>query len=133
MPKPILLLPLAAAAILCARAAATPRAAATKTIGTVAAADVRAQVVATRVGRGAAPTARGTVRAERLVKGRWRHVTTRRLTGTYFWKTVTGPAAICHLDLVTAGLGRTKPHQAVQLLVTPSLGCGQRQTFVLRS
>jgi hypothetical protein len=132
MPKPILLLPLALAALVCARAAASPRAvAAAKTIGTVAAADVRASLVATRTGRGAAPTARVTVRADRLVDGRWRRLPARRLAGTYFWKTVTGPAVLCRLELATAGLGRTKPHLVVQLLVTPSLGCGKAQTVVL--
>ena len=108
MPKPILLLPLAVAAIVCTRAVASLQAAtATKTIATVASVDFRAKLVAARTGGGAAPTARVTVQADERVAGRWRHLPTHRLTGTYFWKTVTGPAAVCHLDLVTAGLGRT--------------------------
>ncbi|HVV57947.1 MAG TPA: hypothetical protein VHC45_06250 [Gaiellaceae bacterium] len=132
MPKPILLLPLAAAAIVCTRAGASLQAAAaTKTIGSVSAVDVRAKLVATRSGGGAAPTARVSVQADELVAGRWRHVPAHRLAGTYFWNTVTGPAAICHLDLVTAGLGRAKPHLRVQLLVSPSLGCGKEQTVTL--
>jgi hypothetical protein len=132
MTKPILLLPLAVAAIVCARAGASPQAAtASKTIASVASVDLRAKLVATRTGGGAAPTARVTVQADELVTGRWRRLATRRLAGTYFWNTVTGPAALCHLDLVTAGLGHAKPHLAVQLLVTPSLGCGKEQTVTL--
>jgi hypothetical protein len=131
MPKPILLLPLAVAAFVCARAGASPQASAAKTIGTVTTVDVRAKLVAARTGGGAAPTARVTVQADRLVDGQWRHLAAHRLAGTYFWNTVTGPAAICHLDVVTAGLGRTKAHLAVQMLVTPSIGCGKEQTVTL--
>lgn len=131
MPKPILLLPLALAAVVCTRAGATIQATSTKTIATVATVDVRAKVVATRTGGGAAPAARVIVQADELVDGRWHRLPAHRVAGTYFWKTVTGPAAVCHLDLVTAGLGRAKPHLAVQLLVTPSIGCGKEQTVTL--
>lgn len=131
MPKSILLLfPALAAAVLCAGAGASPKAQ-TKTIGTVAAVDVRATIVATRTGSGPAPTAYVTVALDRRTATGWRRAATRRLAGTYFWNSVTGPGAICRLDLATAG-GRTAPHVDVQLLVTPSIGCGTAQSVALK-
>ncbi len=128
MPKSILLLPLAVAALACAGANAAP---ASKTVATASALDVRATVVATRTGGGAAPAARVTVELDRRAAGRWQHAVTQRLAGTYFWNSVTGPAAICRLDLTTAGAGHARPRVVVQLLVTPSIGCGRAQTVTL--
>jgi hypothetical protein len=135
VPKSILLIPVALAAIalaavVCAGAGASSKAA-TKTIGAVIAVDVRATLVATRTGTGSAPAATVTVELDRRTGSGWQRAVTRRLAGTYFWNSVTGPAAICRLDLATAGRGRTAPHLDVQLLVTPSIGCGKTQSVTL--
>jgi hypothetical protein len=130
VPKSILLLPVALAAVVSAGAAASPKAA-TKTIGTVTAVDVRATIVATRTGTDSAPAAAVTVELDRRAGAGWQRAVTRKLTGTYFWNSVTGPAAICRLDLATAGQGHTMPHVDVQLLVTPSIGCGKTQSVAL--
>ena len=53
--------------------------------------------------------------------GRWRETNEKSLAGPYFWKTITGPLAVCRLELRTAG---GKPRALVQLLRSPSLGCG---------
>lgn len=126
---PFLLAVVALAVIACGSSGANTRP--TRTIGTVVAVGVRAQVVATRTGSGAAPTARVTVQTERLDNGHWRRIASRRLDGTYFWKTVTAAGGICRLELVTAAEGRTRAHVGVQLLVTPSIGCGKELTVTL--
>jgi hypothetical protein len=57
----------------------------------------------------------------------WRQVATTRLRGTFFWKTLTGPHAICDFDFSSAG----RPRVTVPLLQTPALGCGRTQTVSL--
>jgi hypothetical protein len=97
------------------------------TIGSVSAVAVRADVTAQKTGGGAAPTAVVTVTTYRRSHGRWVKHASRRLGGTYFWKTITAPHAICRLELVTS----RSPRVIVQLLQTPSLGCARAQTFRL--
>ena len=94
----------------------------TKTIATTTTTDFRVIVSATNLGGGGgAPEARVTVRAFERAGGAWRRTSDRRLAGPYFWKTITGPLAVCKLEIRTTG-GR--PRALVQLLQSPSLGCG---------
>jgi len=108
-------------------AATTPR---TATIASLTAADFRVSVVAQRTSGGAAPSASATLTSWARRGGDWQRSGTFALAGTYFWKTLTAPRALCNLQLVTAARS-TRPHVVVQLLVSPSLGCGTAQTFVL--
>jgi hypothetical protein len=75
-------------------------------IATVATRDFRVAVVATRLTRGATPTADVRVGIAQRIAGGWREKGETRLEATYFWRTVTGPRAICKLELATAGLPR---------------------------
>jgi hypothetical protein len=94
------------------------------TIGTVGGDGFRAEVVAQKSGGGPAPTAVVSVTTYRRTGGGWAK-TARRLPGTYFWKTLTAPGAICRLELVTS----RNPRVIVQLLQTPSVGCATAQTI----
>jgi hypothetical protein len=92
-----------------------------KTIATTTTSDFRVVVsAANRGGGGGAPVATVTVRTFERSGGAWRRTNETRLAGPYFWKTVTGPLAVCKLELRTT---RT-PRAFVQLLRSPSLGCG---------
>lgn len=108
-------------------AAGTPR---TQTIASVTATDFRVSVIANRTSGGVAPTASATVTSWERSSGHWRRSGTHALAGAYFWKTLTGARALCDLRLVSAARS-TRPHVVVQLLVTPSLGCGKAQEFAL--
>ena len=100
-------------------------AAATRTIGTVSTSDFRVVLTATRLGGGGAPSASVTVRTSERASAGWRRTGTHRLAGSYFWKTLAGPRAVCRLEVRTGAPGpRFEPRALVQLLVTPSLGCG---------
>lgn len=99
----------------------------TKRIATIADTDFRVDVFARQTRPGSAPTATITVTTYRHAEGRWNLLATTRLQGTFFWKTVTGPLAICNLDLATVGAA----HATVQLLTSPSLGCGKAHTIRL--
>lgn len=103
-------------------------AAADTTIATATSGQVRVALVAHEL-PGAPPTARVTVTTYRRSQGRWLRVAGSRLRGTYFWRVVRAPHALCRLQLAAAGTPR--PHVTVQLLVTPSIGCGQRQVLAL--
>lgn len=106
-------------ALLTARADAAGE---TKTIATTTTADFRVVVNATnRGGGGGAPPATVTVKTFERSGGAWRELNETRLAGPYFWKTITGPLAVCRLEIRTAG---GKPRTLVQLLRSPSLGCG---------
>jgi len=62
----------------------------------------------------------------RRVDGGWREVDELRLDETDFWRTVSGPRALCLLALGTAGTQRSfRPYLTVQVLLSPSLGCGR--------
>jgi hypothetical protein len=94
----------------------------TKTIATTATADFRVVVKAiNRGGGGGAPPATVIVRTFERSGGSWSRTGERSLAGAYFWKTITGPLAVCRLEIRTAG---GKPRALVQLLRSPSLGCG---------
>src|SRR5688500_17801619 len=96
-----------------AGAARSERAAAeTKTIASASTSDFRVVLTATKLGDGGAPSARVTVTTSRKVAGDWRRTGGGRLVGTYFWKTVTGPRAVCRLELRTTG-GVTESPRAV--------------------
>ena len=102
--------------------------AATKTIATASTSDFRVALTATNLGGGGgAPEARVTLTTSRKTDGGWRRTGVHRLPGTYFWKTVTGPLAVCLLDLRTTGA----PRVLVRMLQSPSLGCGPQATFRL--
>jgi hypothetical protein len=99
------------------------------TIATATSSDFRADLVARRAGGGSAPTAAVTLTTYSRAGGAWHTLATRRLLGTFFWKTVSGPRALCRFELASAH----RPHVTVQLLLTPSLGCGKTTTMLLRA
>jgi hypothetical protein len=109
-----------------ARRAVVASASRVASVATVTTRDFRVAVVATRLSRGATPTAEVRVAAaHRAEGGTWREIGERRLGETYFWHTVTGPRAVCRLELATTSRPRLRPHVVVQLLLSPSLGCAR--------
>ena len=92
-----------------------------KAIASAQTADYRVEISAVRAKGGAAPTAAVTVEVDVHRGGSWRRSLLRRLPGTWFWNTVTAAHGVCRLDLVEAP---GKPQVTVQLLQSPSLGCG---------
>jgi hypothetical protein len=101
-------------------------------VAVVTAKDFRVVLSATRSSRGAAPTAKVVAAVFRRDAGRWigtgRHV----LPGTYFWHTITGPRAICRLELNTAITPAVaRPRVTIQLLQSPSLGCARAHDYFL--
>jgi hypothetical protein len=100
-------------------------------VGVITTADYRVAVVAQRMS-GLPPTAELRVGYARRVGGGWRELGERRLDETYFWRTVTGPRAVCRLEIETAGPGgRARPYATVRLLLSPSLGCGDTHRIPL--
>ena len=96
-----------------------------KTIASTTTSDFRVVVTAKRRGGGAAPAAALTVTTFARAQSGWRRTGTHDLGNSYFWKTVTARRAVCRLVLRTAGAGTAfRPHAIVQMLVTPSIGCG---------
>ena len=97
-----------------------------KTIASTSTSDFRVVVSAANLGGGGgAPEAAVTVRTFERAGGDWRRTNERRLAGPYFWKTLTGPHAVCRLEIrTTAAKAGFRPHATVQLLRSPSLGCG---------
>ena len=94
--------------------------------------DVRTVVTATKTSGGAAPTASVRVTSFERRDERWVRAGVHALPGIYFWKTVTGPRAVCRLEIRTEGPGASfRPRAVVQLLVSPSLGCGRASAYVL--
>jgi hypothetical protein len=122
-----------AAAVLATSGSITPAAdggVPTKAIANATSVDYRAVVTARRRSSGSAPTAAVTVTTYGRQSGRWVLLRTRPLPETYFWKTVTAPRALCRLEISTAASGRGRaPRLVVELLLSPSLGCGR--TFVI--
>jgi hypothetical protein len=101
-------------------------AARTATIAVVTTQEVRVAVVARRVTRGPAPTAEVRVGLARRVGGSWREFAEQRLSETYFWNTVIGPHSFCRLAIETVATRRRPGSQVkVQLLLSPSVGCGR--------
>lgn len=117
----VLVVALVAAALATAQAPRTG-----KTIASTTTSDFRVVVNATNLGGGGgAPAAAVTVRTFERAGGDWRRTSERRLAGPYFWKTLTGPHAVCRLEIrTTAAKAGFRPHATVQLLRSPSLGCG---------
>jgi hypothetical protein len=99
----------------------------TKTIATAADTAFRVDVFARQTRPGDAPTATITIATYRRVEGGWRLLGNTPLRETFFWNTVTGPRAVCNLNLATAGTA----HVTVQLLTSPSIGCGKAHTIKL--
>jgi hypothetical protein len=79
-------------------------------------------------GGGNAPIARVTVTTYTRHGGPWRRAGGSQLHGTYFWHVVSAPHALCRLQLATAD---ARVRVTVQVLVTPSIGCGRRQVPTL--
>jgi hypothetical protein len=131
MPKPFATLVLLAGLALVPAATGGTTVGAPKTIATASSIDYRAAIVARRASSGSAPTAVVTVQTFARAGVGWRQLGSLRLAGPYFWKTVTGPRAVCRLELDTGASGNASPHVLVRLLLTPSLGCGKTQTVSL--
>jgi hypothetical protein len=106
-------------------------AAASRAIATASTSDFRVVLTATKLGGGSAPIARVTVTTSTKTGGGWRRIGVDRLAGTYFWKTVTAPRAVCRLELRTTGSATSRPRALVQLLQTPSVGCGPQAAYSL--
>jgi hypothetical protein len=103
-------------------------------VGVITTADYRVAVIAERLTGETPPTAEVRVGFARRVGGRWRELGERRLEEAYFWRTVTGPRAVCRLEIETAGpCGRARPYVTVRLLLSPSLGCGNTYRIPLAS
>lgn len=101
-------------------------------IASVTTSDFRVVLTATKRGGGAAPTAAVSLATFRGEGTTFTRTGVRRLGGTYFWKVVTGPRAVCRLEIRTAGAGATfRPRALVQLLASPSLGCAGVSTLAL--
>jgi hypothetical protein len=101
-------------------------------VATVTTRDLGVAVVAYRLNEGAAPTAEVRLAIEQHAGQGRRERGEMRLDETYFWRTVTAPRSVCRLEVSPQGsLRSVRPHVTVQLLVTPSLGCGRVHRFPL--
>jgi len=129
MRKPALVLTAALALTVAASASAA------RTIGTATTTDYRVVLTASK-GRpaGGAPSATVRVRLYERSGDGWKSFASRRVPGTYFWNTVTAGHAVCRLDVRTAGdAPGFRAVAVVQLLVTPSVGCGRAHSYPLVS
>jgi hypothetical protein len=125
-------LALSTAAIAFAGDGGARAAAPSKRIAEVSTTDLRAVVTATKRGNDAAPTAQVAVLTFKRTSGSWSRTGRHVLRGPYFWHTVTGPSAICRLDLRGGTPAPSKPPRLViQLLTTPSIGCGRAHHLIL--
>jgi hypothetical protein len=107
----------------------------TKTIAAASTSDFRLELTATRqADPSGAPTATVRLAVSKRAGSGWRRTAVRPLSGgPYFWHTVTGPLAVCSLEIrTTAAKPGFAPHAVVQLLRSPSLGCGPAARFPLR-
>jgi hypothetical protein len=110
----------------------SPAAAPSARIAEVSTTDLRAVVTATRRGSEAPPTAQVAVVTFKRASGSWSRTGRHVLPGTYFLNTVTGPSAVCRLDLRGGSSAPARrPRLTVQLLTTPSIGCARAQHIVL--
>jgi hypothetical protein len=104
----------------------------TAPVATLTTRDFRVAVVVRRLTAGAAPTAEVRVGLARRVGGSWHELGERRLRETFFWNTVTGPRGVCRLAIASAGSSpSSQPYVTVQLLLSPSLGCGRAHRIAL--
>ncbi len=128
----LLTLVVAALSIAAPAGASGRQTAAAKTVGSVATLEYRAVLTATRTSAGSAPTAAVTLTSYSRVDGRWARNGSRRLSGQYFWKTVTAPHSVCRLELTSAdGSTALRPSVTASILISPSIGCGRAQTLPL--
>src|SRR5262249_24403582 len=118
--RPVLAVALAAI-LLTIVSAATGATTPSKTIATTSSSDFRADLVSRKLSGGKAPTASLTVVTYERGQSSWQRLGGHRVAGTFFWKTVTGPRAICRLELATVGHARV----IVQTLVSPAIGCAR--------
>ena len=125
----VLALTVLLAAYVSSTPARTQTDAAASAIATASTSDFRVVLTATKLGGGSAPEARVTVTTSRKAGADWRRIGVKRLAGTYFWRTVTAPRAVCRLELRTTGGTTSRPRVLVQLLQTPSVGCGPQAAF----
>lgn len=96
------------------------------TVAVVTTKDFRVAVLARRLTGDSAPTAEVRVGLARRLGSGWRELGERRLAETYFWHTVSGPRAVCRLAIATTGTRPSfQPYVTVQVLLSPSLGCGR--------
>ena len=129
MRKPALVLTAALALAVAASGSAA------RTIGTATTTDYRVVLTASK-GKpaGGAPSATVRVRLYERSGDGWKSFASRRVPGTYFWNTVTAGHAVCRLDVRTAGdAPGFRAVAVVQLLVTPSVGCGRAHSYPLVS
>ena len=106
----------------------------TAVLATLTTRDLRVAVVARRRDSGGTPTAEVRLGLARRVGGSWRELWERQLGETYFWNTLTGPRAVCRLAIASASSSPSfRPYVAVQLLLSPSLGCGRTYRVPLPS
>ena len=122
----------ASLALLPARAGSDSSAPPIATVAVVTTHDVRVAVVAKRASGGSAPTAEVRVGLARRVGSGWRELGERRLDETFFWRTVSGTGALCRLAIGTNGARPSlRPYLILQLLLSPSLGCGRTYRIAL--
>jgi hypothetical protein len=115
---------LAAALVTSAYAIAGPARGDT-TIASASTTDFRVVLTAVKRGGGSVPEAEIWVTTSERLRGGSVRTGERSLRGSYFWKVVTGPRAVCRLEIRTTGRGTSfRPRAIVQLLLSPSLGCG---------
>lgn len=95
------------------------------TVALVTTREFRVAAVATPKGGGSAPTAEVRVAVARRVAGGWRETHEVKLPETYFWRTFRARASICRLAIATSGRQPSfRPYAEVQILLSPSIGCG---------
>jgi hypothetical protein len=98
----------------------------TATVAVVTTQEFRVAVVATRLNGASPATADVRVGLARRVRGSWREFGERRLGERYFWNVVSGAHSVCRLEIETVGTRRRPGSQVtVQLLLSPSVGCGR--------
>jgi len=115
-----------------ARSGAQTRAERVAAVATATTSDFRVAVVAERLGGGATPTAEVTAAVAQRVGRSWRERRELRLAETYFWRTVTGPRAVCRVEIATASTPTGgRPYVSIRLLQSPSLGCGPTHRLAL--
>jgi hypothetical protein len=132
--RTLLLVQVAVAALVIAggKSAAADTAAKATTIATATSLDYRVDVTARKISGGNAPTAEIIVTNYQRSNGHWRPAGTSQIPGIYFWKTVSAPHSLCRLEIDTARAPAAGvPRAIVQVLVSPSIGCGRTQTIPL--
>jgi hypothetical protein len=104
----------------------------TATVDVMTTREFRVAVVATRLSGASPPTAEVRVGLARRVGSRWQEFDEQRLRERYFWNTVSRPHALCRLEITTVGARHTPGSRvSVQLLLSPSVGCGRMYRFAL--